>query len=267
MSLGIIIGYTGAAHVTADDWAALNTGVMGNGDFVFQNGNKLSAAIINANTVRISDGDLTVQGRLGRLDQGTTQDMTIVNGTVGQKRNDLIVARYSKTADIESIVLAVVQGTNHATTPVDPTITTGVLRTGSILHDMPLYRVPLDGLTVGPLVTLFDEAQTQLDTITTYGGTNESGWIKHPGGLIQQWGYYRVVSSALGVVDFTGTIPVALTDQYNAKIEVSSFPEDYASWSNSGGNAYMTSTTQVRILTFDHIPDKIYRFHYMITGY
>ena len=170
MSLTIVTGFTNTAHVTADDDAALNNGIIGSGDFVLNNGNKLSAALINANTVRISDGDLTVQGRLARLIQGTTQDLTITNGTVGQKRNDLIIARYAKLVgdppNTESITFAVVQGTNHASTPVDPALVSGVLRNGAVIHEMVLYRIPLNGLTVGTPVQLFSVSQ-QLNQFET----------------------------------------------------------------------------------------------------
>ena len=265
MSLTIVTGYTGAAHVTADDDAALNSGIIGSDDYVLKNGNRLSAAIINVNTVRISDGDLIIQGRLARLAQGTTEDMTIVNGTVGQKRNDLIIARYSKTDDIESIVLAVLKGTDHPTTPIDPAVATGVLRTGSILHEMPLYRVPVNGLVVGAVVQLFSEARTLGEAAeTTYGGVGNLKWVKHPNGLIEQWGSVGITSTEAGVIDEILTLPIDFT------VSNAFFAEAYihAEWNEEFVHVRQYSASQIRIVVQNGLtPSAMYDVRYYCKGY
>ena len=83
--------------------------------------------------------------------------LSISNGNQGYKRNDLIVARYTKNSStgVEDCNLVVVRGTATTGTAKDPAVTTGNILNGTdIRHDMPLYRIPLNGLTVGTPVRL-----------------------------------------------------------------------------------------------------------------
>ena len=71
-------------------------------------------------------------------------------------RCDLIVARYAKDVDgIESVQLAVVKGVAGAT-PISPPYTTGDIAAGDALHEMPLYRVTINGLNIGNVIPLFN---------------------------------------------------------------------------------------------------------------
>jgi hypothetical protein len=134
----------------------LVTGYLGQEDV----GNALKAQVISNNQIRILDGELMMQGRFVRLDPGTYVDMTIDNGTQGMKRNDLIVARYTKNtvSGVESVDLVVIKGTAVASNPADPAHTEGDITNGAaVLHDYPLWRIPIDGLNVGEPVALFGE--------------------------------------------------------------------------------------------------------------
>ena len=85
-------------------------------------------------------------------------DLTIENGTQGANRNDLIVARYTKDSvtGIEDCNLVVIKGTESSGTAADPEHTVGDIINGHVLQaDMPLYRVPLNGLNVNALECLF----------------------------------------------------------------------------------------------------------------
>lgn len=162
-NLHLVTGYAGREHVTAADQAVFHSYLLGEDQFVFDRGNKLAASIQSNNLIRIQDGDIYIHGRHVRLNEGSYVDLNIDNGTQGMKRNDMIVARYTKDAStsVEEVNLAVIKGTEAATDPADPAYTDGNILSGSILHEMPLYRVPLDGLNVGELVCLF----------STYGKT------------------------------------------------------------------------------------------------
>ena len=75
-------------------------------------------------------------------------NLTVQSGTQGQKRNDLIVARYAKTiAGIESITPVVIKGTPTTGTAADPEVTA---------NDMKLWRLPLNGISMGEPVKLFE---------------------------------------------------------------------------------------------------------------
>lgn len=177
----IITGYTGENHVTSADDASLYRGILGTGDYVLDVGNKFAATIIDNNTVRIMDGDLVIQGHQARIRANDYEEVTIDNGTPGQKRNDLIVARYQKNTitGIESISLAVVKGT-PGPTAVDPETVQEDLKTGGTQRDFALYRVSLDGLVLESVTSLFSTIPN-LKAFKTHLAESASKHIKESG--------------------------------------------------------------------------------------
>lgn len=159
-NMHLITGYAGQEHITATDQGAFNAALIGTGQFVLDKGKVLEAQVITNNQIRILDGELMIQGRFVRLDPDTYVDLAIENGAQGKKRNDLIVARYTKDTitAIESVDLVVIKGTAVESNPVDPAYTEGDITNGAAtMHDFPLWRIPLDGLNVGEPVALFGE--------------------------------------------------------------------------------------------------------------
>lgn len=157
-NMHLVTGYAGREHITAADQAAFHNLFIGGGEFVLDTGNQFAASIVSNNQVRVLDGDIYMQGRFIRLDKDTFVDLAIENGTQGYFRNDLIVARYTEneTTAIEEVNIVVIKGEPAASDPVDPAYTTGdILVAGDMLHDMPLYRVVIDGLNLVELVPLF----------------------------------------------------------------------------------------------------------------
>lgn len=162
-NMHLVTGYAGQEHITAADQGSWNAAIVGSGEYVLKKGNQFSATVISNNQIRIADGDILMQGRHIRLNEGSYVDLAIENGAQGYFRNDLIVARYSKNSStgIEEANLVLIKGTAVTSGAADPEYTSGNIITDHVLqNDMPLYRVPLDGLTVGNLVPLF----TVLDT-------------------------------------------------------------------------------------------------------
>lgn len=158
-NLHLVTGYAGQQHVTAADHGCFNAALFGSGQYVLGKGNKLSASVVTNNQIRVLDGDILMQGRHIRLNEDTYVDLTVENGAQGYYRNDLIVARYTKDAvsGVEEVNLVVIKGTAVTSNPSDPYYTSGDIVDGNdILNDMPLYRVPLNGLNVGNLVALFE---------------------------------------------------------------------------------------------------------------
>lgn len=157
-NMHLITGYAGEAHITAADQGSLNAALFGEASYVLNRGSKLAATIVSNNSITIADGDIMMQGRHARIEEGETVELTIENGSQGNYRNDLIVARYTKDAStgVEAVNLAVIKGTPAESDPADPEYTSGDIINGNVLTaDMPLYRVPLNGLTVQTLVPLF----------------------------------------------------------------------------------------------------------------
>lgn len=161
MSLHLVTGYAGKAHVTSADQGAFNASIYGAGDIVFEVGKQFDVSVISNNLIRILDGEILMQGRHVILKRNTYEEVTIANGLQGLNRNDLIVARYTKDAStgVENVAFVVIQGVSTDGNASDPEYTTGnILEGNCLLHDMPLYRIPLNGLNIGTPVKLFNTA-------------------------------------------------------------------------------------------------------------
>lgn len=163
----LVTGHANLAHVTAADAGSLNIGLVDAGRYVLNIGKKFACTATTNNNLRIEDGDILMQGRHIRIEAGETVNLTLENGTQGQYRNDLVVCRYTKEASgVEKAELAVVKGTPATSNPEDPPYTAGDIQGGDLLAEMPLYRIPLDGITVGTPVQLFTLLKTGLERET-----------------------------------------------------------------------------------------------------
>lgn len=158
----LVTGHANKAHATAEQAAGLNAGILGLDDYVLDVHDKFELTVVSANKVTIGTGELVMQGR--HVSQGTPEDLIVTNGSQGQKRNDLIVCRYAKgSQSVESAKLVVVRGTPTTGTPTDPAVNTTSPLDGGTTYDMPLYRIPLDGITIGTPVALFNVLKPMSD--------------------------------------------------------------------------------------------------------
>ena len=198
----LVTGHAGKAHATAEQAAGLNAGILGLDDYVLDVHDKFKITVVSANKVTIGTGELVMQGR--HVSQGTPEDLIVTNGSQGQKRNDLIVCRYAKgSQSIESAKLVVVRGTPTTGTPTDPTLNTTSPLDGGTTYDMPLYRIPLDGITIGTPVPLFNVLRPMSDvwdSLTQSGPTTllngGPGGDKKITGV--RWGVMRMLTVSLG---------------------------------------------------------------------
>lgn len=173
MAFEIVDGMTGTKHISSDDLAALNTATVGKADCVLKYGNDFALTMASANAATLGTGVGMVGGK--RFWNQAPVQLTVESGAQGQKRNDLVVARYSKTTEgIESIEPVVIKGTPTTGTAADPATTA---------NDLKLWRVPLNGITVGtpvklfspvtPLATLGDSVSQPLAVKRLY---DKNGW-------------------------------------------------------------------------------------------
>ena len=198
----LVTGHANKAHATAEQAAGLNAGILGLDDYVLNVHDKLKITVVSANKVTIGTGELVMQGR--HVSQGTPEDLIVTNGSQGQKRNDLIVCRYAKgSQNIESAKLVVVRGTPTTGTPTDPAVNTTSPLDGGTTYDMPLYRIPLDGITIGTPVPLFNVLRPMSDvwdSLTQSGPTTllngGPGGDKKITGV--RWGVMRMLTVSLG---------------------------------------------------------------------
>lgn len=156
--INLVTGYRGEIHVSAVDHRNLNAACFGSDEFVTENNAQFSISVRSNNEVRINSGDGIMQGAQFRINEGEYVDLNIENGIAGYKRNDLVVARYTKDSltGVEKVELAVKKGTATDGTPTDPAIQTGdVLNGEALVNEMKLWRIPIDGLNVGTPEKLF----------------------------------------------------------------------------------------------------------------
>ena len=158
--MDIITGYVGKAHVTAEQDRDINQGIVGSGSYVLQTGMKMAAEVSSNNEIKIRDGVLMHQGCAASIKKNTYDSLTIVNGSQGMKRIDLIVARYSRSKDtgVESLKLIVIQGTPTTGTATVPSYTKGDIQAGDYVADMPMYQVILNGLNITEVKKVFETA-------------------------------------------------------------------------------------------------------------
>lgn len=161
------------AHILAEDDAALYAGMLAQ-DSVLNLGNKLKATVVSNNKVRISDGIVLVGGHAGRIIKGDYEDMTINNEVSGQKRNDIIAARFiaGVSGGADSYKLVVIQGT-PGTTAKDPTFAKGDLYNGDKQRDYPLWRVKIENLSIVKVEQMFTVGKSTEETVTELLKINE----------------------------------------------------------------------------------------------
>jgi hypothetical protein len=166
----LVTGYAGKEHIRSADQGSFNAAFFGDGEFVMSSGSRFAGAIINNNTVRISDGDMLMQGRHIRIEPNTYEDLTISTGTAGTNRIDLIVMTYEKNAasGIESAKLEVVQGTATSGTPSAPELVSGDILNGDLKNQMPLYAVYVSGVALTKISTQFMVCPTYKDLAIYY---------------------------------------------------------------------------------------------------
>lgn len=156
--MNIILGYKNDPHITSQQLRDTNIGIFGSGAHILDVGSKMVATVISATKIDIADGQIVCEGCTVEIAHGTTESLTIANGTQGMLRKDLIVARYTKTAGtgVENMALAVITGTPASASPAVPSHNTGVIADGDSPIDFPLYVVNLDGISITSVDALVD---------------------------------------------------------------------------------------------------------------
>ena len=216
MTIELVDGKAGVAHISSEDKAIIHQAKFSKSDVVFDWGDAFKCSMSSPNRATIGTGCASIQG----LDWHITaaESVTISNGSQGVKRNDIICAHYhrdSKTGN-ELVELTVLKGTPNATTAADPTIPSGKILSGAVDAYMPLWRIPLDGITVGTPVRLFTPKGALWDSVTLY---NADGFVVIKAGILMLVKF----SGAIGVGSWdTKQCKYVLPEAYRPPIEVNS---------------------------------------------
>ena len=147
-------------HVESKHDALMHAAMLGRGGYILKTRNwTMKPTAKDANNITIPAWDLVVEGR--QIYIAAPTDVNIQSGSQGQKRRDLIVARYALNSGtgVETVTLEAIKGKPSAATPADPGIETGSSIGGAIVSDLPLCRVNLDGITITSIDTLVNVMQ------------------------------------------------------------------------------------------------------------
>ena len=142
-------------HVESKHDALMHAAMLGRGGYILKTRNwTMKPTAKDANNITIPAWDLVVEGR--QIYIAAPTDVNIQSGSQGQKRRDLIVARYALNSGtgVETVTLEAIKGRPSSATPADPGIETGSIIGGAIVSDLPLCRVNLDGITITSIDTL-----------------------------------------------------------------------------------------------------------------
>ncbi|WP_418619848.1 hypothetical protein [[Clostridium] scindens] len=180
----IITGFTGAKHVRSEQDRDINIGTFGEESYVLQTGMKMEAEVSSNNEIKIRDGVIMHQGCAASIKKNTYDTVTIVNGSQGMKRIDLIVARYQRNQDDgkEFMRFVAIQGTPAESNPAVPSHITGDIQSGDAVADMPMYKIIIDGLNITEVQKVFSEAPNiaelnrKLQADNDWSTYSDNGW-------------------------------------------------------------------------------------------
>ena len=166
MTIELVDGKAGVAHISSEDKAIIHQAKFSKSDVVYDWGDAFKCSMSSSNRATVGTGCASIQG----LDWHITaaESVTISNGSQGMKRNDIICAHYNRNPKTgnELVELVVLKGSPNATAAADPTIPSGKILSGAVDAYMPLWRIPLDGITVGTPVRLFTPRGALWDSVT-----------------------------------------------------------------------------------------------------
>lgn len=174
----------GKPHITPRLDAMWHRGIAGTESGVFEFFESFKAEISSNNKIRIRSGIGMLQGRFFAVEPSTYDEVSIGNGTQGEKRIDLIVARW--TVDDENNTQNgdwhVIQGTPTTGTPTVPAHTTGDLDAGDLIADMPMFQVELNGINITAIKKVYKTWALPIAQGGT-GKTTATEALKNLGGI------------------------------------------------------------------------------------
>lgn len=150
-AINIYTPASASAHIYAEDEAQTNRARFGGSGITLAD-NLLACTIVNNNTVRLASGQYSNQGYMVAVCGGTTEDLTVVSGTAGAYRCDLVVAEFIRGGgDVaDTHMFRVIEGTDAATEgdAADPALVQDDLTTGGSTRQEALYRLRINGTTL-----------------------------------------------------------------------------------------------------------------------
>ena len=156
MSVHMITGHLGYAHVQPQDEANMNNRMIGEGRFTFNS--SMSYKKTN-NVLSITAKGLMIDGRRFDID---AENVTITTGTAGLYRKDRVVLTYTMNMEdadkmgVESAYLEVIRGTpaNSKASAVLPAYVDAAIDSVNTFAQIPLYNVEINETTIENITSL-----------------------------------------------------------------------------------------------------------------
>lgn len=130
MAFDVVTAKQGKPHVTADQQALMQAGMMGRGRYALDALNNLACTMTDSNTLTVDTGGLMVDGRWVVNEAQTS--FAIANGSQAQFRKDLAVLEITvdPSTGVTSLEEKVLQGATAATeaAAADPTYEAGDIK-------------------------------------------------------------------------------------------------------------------------------------------
>ena len=180
MAFDVVTAKQGKPHVTADQQALMQAGMLGKGRYALDALNNLACTMTDSNTLTVDTGGLMVDGRWVVNEAQTS--FAIANGSQAQFRKDLAVLEITvdPSTGVTSLEEKVLQGATAATAAAaaDPTYEAGDLYTG-LTAVVPIARITLNGLTptceallpsVADLKTISEQTKKLGDSVSLIDG-------------------------------------------------------------------------------------------------
>lgn len=266
----IVSGLTSKPHVTSQQFRQIIEGTVGQGSYIITSGESLEPELAANNLLKIRSGMMSHHGNVSSVKLGTYDEVSLTNGSHGMKRIDLVVNRYTKSAEtnIESNEWVVIQGEPAASNPAVPAYTIGNLQNGDLVDDCPVFEVHFDGINVTEVKKLLsvapniNEVHKKLSAALDYDPTQktytENGWQliyryisknqvrvileKTNRGVTEAKSREKILSSCPLKTLFSQEIPVRLS--------ISNTIVGYGVMAFSGDTVYLSSTSHNNDVTW-----------------
>lgn len=182
----IVSGRTGSPHVTSQQFRQMLEGILGQDSYILTSGENLKPELSSNNLLKIRSGMMCHHGCISCVEIGTYDEVTLMNGSHGMQRIDLVVNRYTRNAgtEVEKCEWKVITGTAKASSPAVPTYTKGNLQEGDLVDECPVFEIHYNGINVtevksllsvtGSLAELNGKLEKKVDATTLGFGISET---------------------------------------------------------------------------------------------
>lgn len=203
MAFDVVTAKQGKPHVTADQQALMQAGMLGKGRYALDALNNLACTMTDSNTLTVDTGGLMVDGRWVVNEAQTS--FAIANGSQAQFRKDLAVLEITvdPSTGVTSLEEKVLQGATAATeaAAADPTYEPGDLYTG-LTAVVPIARITLDGLT--PTCEALLPSVADLKTIS-----EQTKKLGDSVSLIDGWYVYGINDIKVAIKEVSATVSIS----------------------------------------------------------